>query len=403
MHFVELLNNKIASSGTSINQSGTTTSHKNQDPSEHATLSKMRMSQLSNQYFAQLNIDPNTWTNIPKDEREQLSEYFPEVLKTVNKQIGDGGDTIKYLYELTDGSLIESVIMKYYDEDFSDSINKGSTDGRSVPNNNNSTAGRSVPNKNNSANDKDVSKKESRATLCISCQVGCAMACPFCATGKLGLKRNLSLPELTEQIRLAKLEGVTNIVFMGMGEPTQNLKNIEAAVRAADKFGIFAKNITISTVGIPDGINELADFSVYEKFPFRLAISLHAGTNLTRDKLIPINKKYPIDEVLDAAFAFFKKTTRRVSIEYLLAKGVNDTEKEAYNLAKVLNRRGSNWAHVNIIPLNEVEGSDYFPSDKATQDVFINALKSKGIFVTVRESRGSDIDGACGQLASKPV
>jgi 23S rRNA (adenine2503-C2)-methyltransferase len=353
---------------------------------------KLRTKQLEVHYFEHLSIDPRDMSDIGKLAPELCEVAFPQVLEPLKQQIGDEGKTIKTLFRLQDSNLIESVLMLYPD----------------------------------------------RATLCISSQVGCAIGCPFCATGKLGFKRNLSSREIIEQVFFAarsltspakfgpntsdvhtlyEPRRLTNIVFMGEGEPTQNLDNIFEALEqicapsinhtddstttvrtqtARPNFGIPARNVTISTSGIIPGINRLAE----AKFPLRLAISLHAPTDELRSKLVPINKKYDLDTVLDAAFQYYQTKKRRVSIEYALMLNVNDSEKHANTLAKILNRRGSNWVHVNLIPLNNVEGSPWTASTDSATSTFLETLRSRGIQTTLRESRGQDIDGACGQLAA---
>jgi 23S rRNA (adenine2503-C2)-methyltransferase len=338
---------------------------------------KMRANQLINQYFTNLNNDANTFTSLPKEMRAIIGQnLFPNVLDEALTLTGDGGKTFKTLYQLPlqngqdnsaredDAALtvqnsIEAVLMQY----------------------------------------------ENRWTLCISCQVGCAMGCPFCATGMLGLTRNLTLAEIVEQIRLAlrkmRDEGANlplNIVFMGMGEPTQNLEAVLGAIELANKyFEIGARNITVSTVGNVPGIADLRKGDL----KFKLAISLHAPNNQTRDELIPLNRKYNLDAVLDAAYEYYTTKNVRITIEYALMKDINDSEKDAFTLAKLLNRRGSNWALVNAIPLNKVEGSKWTASSPDKMTHFIDTLRSKGITATLRESRGQDIDGACGQLALK--
>ena len=347
-------------------------------------IQKLRLKQLSKHYFEHYTTDPREMSDIPPHQVEPLvQEFIGTPLEVVETQIGDDGDTVKTLYRLADGEVIESVLMYYPD----------------------------------------------RATLCISCQVGCSVGCPFCATGTLGLKRNLTAGEMVEQVRLAlkhaKDRGarLTNVVFMGMGEPTQNLDQIFAALsricspledevvqsnaRASEpqleqpfpgltgSFGISPRNVTISTSGSIPGIERI----LQDPRPLRLAISLHAATNTLRDELVPVNKRWCLEEVLDAGYSYFKAKGVRVSIEYALMKGINDTAKDAFTLAKVLNRRGSGWVHVNLIPLNEVPASPWTASTTEDTQTFVETLKSKGILVTLRSSRGQDIDGACGQLA----
>jgi 23S rRNA (adenine2503-C2)-methyltransferase len=339
-------------------------------------IKKLRLKQLGHHYFERYTTDPREMSDIPDaDAKELVNEFIGAPLGVIDTQIGDGGDTVKTLCKLQDSESIESVLMYYPD----------------------------------------------RATLCISCQVGCSVGCPFCATGTLGLKRNLTALEMVEQVRLslgdASKRGakLTNVVFMGMGEPTQNLDNIFSALdyictpssdhakgggavfdaRIVGNFGLSPRNITISTSGSIPGIRRIQD----DLRPFRLAISLHAATNELRNELVPVNKRWSLEDVLDAGYEYYLHKKVRVSIEYALMRGVNDSEKDAFTLAKVLNRRGSGWVHVNLIPLNDVPGSPWTASSAEDTEIFIQTLKSKGVMVTLRSSRGQDIDGACGQLA----
>ncbi|MDR0950135.1 MAG: 23S rRNA (adenine(2503)-C(2))-methyltransferase RlmN [Candidatus Ancillula sp.] len=336
-----------------------------------------RIKQLANHYFQHYSVNYEEWSDIPQEMGKKMQQdLLPEIVKIELQQFGDTDNlgkaqTVKNLLLLEDGNRIESVLMHY----------------------------------------PDVYSEFSRVTLCLSTQVGCAMGCDFCATGKLGLKRNLTRAEIIEQVRLAFVDTqkqwgdqarLSNIVFMGMGEPTANLQNILDAVELItdDKvngFGLSAKNITISTVGDVKGIKALAE----DKHLFRLAISLHAATDDLRSKLMPMNKKYNVEQVLQAGYDYFQKKKRRVSIEYALIKDINDTGKQAQTLANKLNRQGQNWVHVNLIPLNEVPGSKWTASSKKQTEIFENILKEKGIPVTLRNSRGQDIDGACGQLANQ--
>lgn len=241
------------------------------------------------------------------------------------------------------------------------------------------------------------------------------MACPFCATGQAGLTRNLSAAEIIEQLREARraaaageLGGeavrVTNVVFMGMGEPLANYKAVRDALHrmidpAPEGFGMSARNVTVSTVGMVPVINKLSE----EGLPVTLAVSLHAPDDGLRDDLIPINSRYKVKELLDAARAYFVKTGRRVSIEYALIKDMNDHAWRAELLAAELNSRGKGWVHVNPIPLNPTPGSIWTASTHRATTTFVNTLLDAGISTTVRDTRGSDIDGACGQLAAEVV
>lgn len=327
-----------------------------------------RADQLSRHYFTHLTTDCAQMTDLPALGREKLTELaFPPLIEPVLVRSGDNGMTRKYLWRLFDGAEVESVLMRY----------------------------------------------PSRATLCISCEVGCGMACPFCATGQMGLTRNLSIAEIVEQVRLARKaceEGelggsscrLSNVVFMGMGEPLVNYRAVLGAVRRLianppEGFGMSARGITVSTVGLVPGIKKLTE----EKIPLTLAISLHAPDDELRDELIPLNSRFKVSELLDAAYQYFQATGRRVSIEYALIKNMNDQAWRAELLADLLNARGHGWAHVNPIPLNPTPGSIWTASESHAQAEFVDTLERKGITTTIRDTRGQDIDGACGQLATK--
>lgn len=331
-------------------------------------LPRFRVRQLANHYYGHFDADAGNFTDFPAGKRDEVvREFFPTLIREVTRQVADDGQTIKTLWELFDGSKIESVLMRY-------------------------------PN---------------RTTLCISSQVGCGMGCPFCATGQLGLTRNMSTGEILEQVRIAaammergEVAGgpgrLSNVVFMGMGEPMGNYRAIVSAVRQIsamppEGFGISARNITVSTVGVVPGIRRLAQ----EGMPVRLAVSLHAPNNALRDELVPMNRRFNVDEVLDAAHDYYLASKRRVSIEYALMRGINDQEVHARQLANRLNHYGDNWAHVNPIPLNPIEGSKWTASKPADERRFLEILHNAGITATLRDTRGQDIDGACGQLAAK--
>ncbi|QJC21566.1 23S rRNA (adenine(2503)-C(2))-methyltransferase RlmN [Arcanobacterium buesumense] len=331
--------------------------------------SQFRADQISRHYFEHNCIDPDQMTDLPQTQRTELAKTFlPQLITKVRDQIADGGTTIKTLWKLFDGAVVESVLMKYPD----------------------------------------------RATLCISSQAGCGMACPFCATGQAGLTRNLTTAEILEQLRYARkaaAEGVfgesvrvTNVVFMGMGEPLANYSAVRDALhRMVDPvpagFGMSARNITVSTVGMVPVIKKLAN----EGLPVTLAVSLHAPDDGLRDDLIPINSRYKVGELLDSARHYFVRTGRRVSIEYALIKDMNDHQWRAELLAAELNSRGRGWAHVNPIPLNPTPGSIWTASTAADTRTFVQTLTKAGISTTIRDTRGSDIDGACGQLAAEVV
>ncbi|MFT4212625.1 MAG: 23S rRNA (adenine(2503)-C(2))-methyltransferase RlmN [Microbacterium sp.] len=331
-----------------------------------------RAAQLEKHYFTRYTSDPAEMSDLPASGREALvAGLLPPLLTEVRRLQTDRGDTIKFLWKLHDGALVESVLMRY----------------------------------------------PGRITLCVSSQAGCGMNCPFCATGQAGLTRNMSAAEIVEQVvRADRLirdgglgdprrvghadERVTNIVFMGMGEPLANYARLMQAVRVmVDKkhgMGMSARGITVSTVGLVPAIGKLAD----EGIPVTFALSLHAPDDHLRDELIPVNSRWKVDEALDAARAYFDKTGRRVSIEYALIKDMNDHAWRADLLAAKLNARGRGWVHVNPIPLNPTPGSIWTASEKDVQDEFVRRLNDAGIPTTLRDTRGKEIDGACGQLVA---
>lgn len=296
-------------------------------------------------------------TNISKDLKEKLkNNYELTLLKTVEIQTSAIDGTKKYLFELSDGAVIESVLMKY-------------KHGNSV---------------------------------CISSQVGCRMGCKFCASTIGGLSRNLLASEMLDQIyRIQKdlNERVDNVVVMGTGEPLDNYDNLLKFISLlTDENGlnISQRNITISTCGLVPMIEKLAK----EKLQITLALSLHASNDLTRKSLMPIANTYTIEQVLNACKHYFSLTGRRITIEYSLVAGVNDTEKEAEELAKLL--RSMN-CHVNLIPVNPIKERSYKQSLKRDIDGFKNKLEKYGINVTIRREMGRDIEGACGQLRKSYV
>ncbi len=339
-----------------------------------------RARQLSTHWFERLADDPAQWTDLPVAARTELAEqFFPRLLTEVSTLRCDDDTTVKSLWRLHDGSLVESVLMRY------------------LP----------VPARNAHKG------RAGRTTICVSSQAGCGMACPFCATGQGGLQRNLSCAEIVEQVadgmrRLARGEvpggggRINNVVFMGMGEPLANYKALLGAIRtlnapAPDGLGIGARGITVSTVGLVPAIGKL----MAEGIPVTLALSLHAPDDELRDTLVPINTRWKVGEAVDAAWEYAKLTRRRVSIEYALIKDINDQAFRADLLADVLKRRGDwGWVHVNLIPLNPTPGSKWTASRPEDQDEFVRRLERKGVPVTVRDTRGREIDGACGQLAA---
>ena len=323
-----------------------------------------RASQVANHYFSHLSNNPEEWTDIPAAERQGIADALtPKMIQLVTTRTTDNGMTRKDLWKLHDGVLVESVLMRYTD----------------------------------------------RVTVCISSQAGCGMNCPFCATGQAGLTRNLSAGEITEQIVAAaracangELPGgearLSNIVFMGMGEPLANYNAVIRTLRNItdpnpDGLGISARSVVVSTVGLVNGIEKLTE----EGLSVTLAVSLHTPDDELRDTLVPINSRWKIKEVLAAADAYEKKTGRRYSIEYALIRDINDQSWRSDLLGRLLKNRN---AHVNLIPLNPTPGSKWTASRREDEAEFVRILESYGVPVTVRDTRGREIDGACGQLAA---
>lgn len=327
-----------------------------------------RADQLARHYFGHLTRDPDRMTDLPAGIRHGLvAGLLPELLTEVCTMRADGGTTRKTLWSLHDGAKVESVLMRYVD----------------------------------------------RTTLCVSSQAGCGMACPFCATGQLGLTRNLSTAEIVDQVRLAAascLSGdlpggptrLSNVVFMGMGEPLANYGAVLGAVRRIVDappagLGISARSVTVSTVGLVPAMDRLAG----EGIPVTLALSLHAPDDELRSELVPVNSRYCVDDTLDSARRYVTVTGRRVSVEYALIRGVNDHAWRADLLAEKVLARGRGWAHVNPIPLNPTPGSRWTASEPTVEAEFVARLRRAGIPTTIRDTRGRDIDGACGQLAAE--
>ena len=330
---------------------------------EDLGLPAFRADQASRHWFGRLDDNPAIWTDLSPADRDTIRVLLPPLLTPVRTLSCDDGATVKFLWRLHDGARVESVLMGYRD----------------------------------------------RITICVSSQAGCGMNCPFCATGQAGLTRNLSTAEIVEQVlagsRMVRSgafpgdrERVSNVVFMGMGEPLANYRALMGAIRrlvdpVPAGLGMSARGITVSTVGLVPRMRELAD----EGLPLRLAVSLHAPDDELRDTLVPINTRYPISEVLDAAWFYAERTGRRISIEYALIKDVNDQRWRAELLAKRL--RG-HLVHVNLIPLNPTPGSLWTASRADDERAFVRALEEAHVPVTVRDTRGREIDGACGQLAA---
>jgi 23S rRNA (adenine2503-C2)-methyltransferase len=326
-----------------------------------------RADQLSRHYFARYTDAPADMTDLPAGIREALAnELLPRLLTAEREQTCEKGATRKMLWRLHDGALVESVLMKYPD----------------------------------------------RVTMCVSSQAGCGMGCPFCATGQAGLTRNLSTAEIVAQVvageRVLAPEAlrtgptatsrVSNIVFMGMGEPLANYKNVIGAVRRLSDpvpsgLGISQRSLTVSTVGLVPAIRRLTE----ERLTVRLAVSLHAPDDEARDELVPVNRRWKVAEVLDAAWDYAAATGRRVSIEYALIRDINDQPWRADLLGSLLAGR---LAHVNLIPLNPTPGSKWTASRPGVQEEFVRRIAEHGVAVTVRDTRGREIDGACGQLAA---
>jgi 23S rRNA (adenine2503-C2)-methyltransferase len=318
-------------------------------------------------------------TDLPRVLRSAVSSAFRfSTIAGSHVLVADGGQTAKAVHELADGQRIESVLMRY------------------------PTRGAGI----------------GRTTICISSQAGCAVRCPFCATGQAGFGRQLSPGEIVDQVlhwhrepwhalgtdwRPGAGRGHYNIVFMGMGEPLNNADRVFAAVRLLNdptRLGIGARHITVSTSGVVPGIDRMI-----EELPqVNLAISLHAPADDLRDELVPINRKWPVAEVVAAGRRFASRTRRRVSLEYVMIDGINDSPAQAAALGTL----ASGWlCHVNLIPLNPTPGSRWSGTSAAGVRAFAAVLEGTGVPVTVRDTRGREIEAACGQLhaqlANRPI
>lgn len=326
-----------------------------------------RAKQLSHHYFSRLSAEAESMTDIPAASRQQLvDELLPNLFTPVRHVSCDDGETRKTLWRAHDGTMLESVLMRYSD----------------------------------------------RATICVSSQAGCGMACPFCATGQNGLQRNLSTAEIVDQVRAAaaamrdgEVGGqpgrLSNVVFMGMGEPLANYRRvIDAVHRICDPapagFGLSQRSVTVSTVGLVPAMNKMTA----EGLNVTLAVSLHTPDDELRDTLVPVNNRWKVEEVLDAARGYADQTGRRVSIEYALIRDVNDHAWRADLLGKLLHRKLGQFAHVNLIPLNPTPGSEWDASPKPVEREFVRRVQDAGVSCTVRDTRGQEIAAACGQLAA---
>jgi len=301
-------------------------------------------------------LEPSDMTNLPAQIRDRLGPtHWPFSVEL--EQSADGGRTRKWLFRAPDGAAIEAVLMGY----------------------------------------------PRRTTLCISSQAGCAMACTFCATGQFGFERHLQAGEIAAQVAYATaslrdrpMEGapqrVSNVVFMGMGEPLANYKRVREAIRRlVEVMGMSARSITVSTVGVVPGINQLAG----EPWPVTLALSLHAANDQLRESLVPLNARYPIDDLLAAVRRFTQGKGRRVTLEWTLMDGINDTPDQARALAAIARDLR---AHINIIPMNPTPLAPQQRPPDARIHQFVDEIRRQGANVTLRDTRGSEIDAACGQL-----
>ena len=296
-------------------------------------------------------------TNLPKNLRDVLAEKYPiNAPKVVRKQESQRDGTIKYLWELSDGNCVETVLMRYHYGN----------------------------------------------TVCISTEVGCRMGCAFCASTIGGLVRRLEPFEMLDEVLFTQIDSglpVSHIVLMGIGEPLDNFDNVMRfleLVNSPDSMNISMRHISLSTCGLVPKIDELAK----RKLQISLAISLHGPNNEIRNQIMPVNKAYPIDELLDACRRYYAATSRRIHFEYAMIDGVNDSEENAKEL---LRRLKGLPAHINMIPLNHVEESPLKPSSKAAIARFQKILEAGGVTATIRRTLGGDIDASCGQLRRKHI
>ncbi len=317
-------------------------------------LPRYRVDQVLDALYAQ-RIPLEDASPLPLALRGELAEAFPLAFEPIVVSTGDDGETVKWLWQGHGDAQVETVLMRYPE----------------------------------------------RATVCVSSQAGCAMGCTFCATGQAGFVRHLDAGEIVEQVLRAahaSPQPVGNVVFMGMGEPLANYDATWAAVeRLHGDVGLSARHLTISTVGLVPGIRRLAT----EDLPVTLAISLHAPDDELRDTMIPINRRYPLAEVMDAAGELAAARGRRVTFEYACIAGVNDLLEHARALVRLLRPLGPRGSHVNLIPLNATDGYEGSAPVPVRMQAFATVLRDGGLTATVRRNRGTDIDAACGQLRSR--
>jgi len=298
-------------------------------------------------------------TNLPQEVRARLAERFTFDKIDVARVLGSRDTTRKFLFQLADSNLIESVL---------------------------------IP-----ASPALYGSRSDRRTICVSTQVGCAYGCKFCASGLEGFSRNLRPNEIVDQIiavERATGEKVDNIVFMGMGEPLANLENVMGAIRIINApwgLGIGARHITVSTSGLAPQIRQLAD----EQLQIRLAISLHGATDEVRNQIMPINRRYNLETLLAACEYYASRKKQRLTFEYILIANVNDSPDQARRLGRIARRLG---AKVNLIPYNTVEGLPWSRPSREQQEQFVSILREAGVAATLRREKGHDIDAACGQL-----
>jgi 23S rRNA (adenine2503-C2)-methyltransferase len=304
-------------------------------------------------------VNPSEMTELPRRLRSQLAEEpaLAPALRLERESSADRGWTRKWLWNLADGNQIETVLMHYRD----------------------------------------------RSTVCVSSQAGCAMGCGFCATGQAGFRRNLRIGEIVEQVaramrscrQLVPPRRLSNVVFMGMGEPLANYQQLGGAIeRIQSELGISTRHVTVSTVGLVPGIRRLAE----ERLRVGLAVSLHAANDALRDRLVPINRRYPLATLMDACSRYRSRTRRRVSFEWALMDDLNDSPTDAAELADLARPLG---AHVNLIPLNPTPGWPAQGTPPERVRAFQGELASRSVNATVRRNRGTDIDAACGQLMGR--